>query len=125
MLSRFVIKVSKPVIKNVGCTYSSSHISLASILLDKEAKSAQLKELNKSGWNLVDQRDAIHKTYTFSNFVEAFGFMTKCAIQAEKANHHPEWFNVYNRVEVTLSTHDCGGLSQLDIDMAKMMDSLK
>lgn len=87
-------------------------------------KTKHLNELSKAGWKTVDNRDAIMKTYTFANFVDAFAFMVKCAIEAEKVNHHPEWFNVYNRVEVTLSTHDCGGLSQLDINMAKTMDKL-
>lgn len=75
-----------------------------------------------SGWTVRDDRDAIAKTFTFKTFNEAFGFMARVAMQAEKMNHHPEWFNVYNRVEVTLTTHDCGGLSQLDIKLATFMD---
>jgi 4a-hydroxytetrahydrobiopterin dehydratase len=96
----------------------------APVLLDKQVKATQLALLGSKGWQLVDGRDAITKTFLFTNFVDAFGFMTKCAIQAEKVDHHPEWFNVYNKVEVTLSTHDCGGLSQLDINMAMTMDDL-
>ncbi|MEL6680414.1 MAG: 4a-hydroxytetrahydrobiopterin dehydratase [Pseudomonadota bacterium] len=70
------------------------------------------------------ERDAIAKTYTFGDFVEAWGFMTRAAIVAEGMNHHPEWFNVYNRVEVTLTTHDVDGLSDLDVTLAGKMDAL-
>ncbi len=75
------------------------------------------------GWAEVDGRDAISKTFQFADFNEAFGFMSRVALVAEKADHHPEWFNVYNRVEVTLSTHDAGGLTQKDIDLASFMDA--
>jgi 4a-hydroxytetrahydrobiopterin dehydratase len=68
--------------------------------------------------------DSITKTFTFTDFVQAWGFMSRVALAAEKADHHPEWFNVYNRVEVTLTTHDCGGVSQKDIDLANTMDEL-
>ncbi len=79
---------------------------------------------NLDGWALVEGRDAIKKTYTFKNFNEAFGFMTRVAMVAEQMDHHPEWFNVYKTVEVTLSTHDAGGLSELDVKMAKAMDAM-
>jgi 4a-hydroxytetrahydrobiopterin dehydratase len=75
------------------------------------------------GWSLVDGRDAISKTFRFKDFNAAFGFMSRVALKAEAMNHHPEWFNVYNRVEVTLSTHDAGGLTALDIALAKFMDA--
>ena len=75
-----------------------------------------------TGWHLVEGRDAIEKTFEFANFVEAFGFMTRTALIAEKLNHHPEWFNVYKTVKVTLSTHDTGGLTMLDVQLAKRMD---
>ena len=74
------------------------------------------------GWSELDERDAINKIFHFKDFSEAFGFMTRAALKAEKMNHHPEWFNVYNRVEVTLSTHDAGGLTRFDILLAKAMD---
>jgi len=74
------------------------------------------------GWRDAEDRDAIVKSFKFKNFNEAFGFMTKIAMEAERMNHHPEWFNVYNRVEVTLTTHDCGGLSDADIALARFMD---
>ena len=83
-----------------------------------------LPPLLASGWKLTEGRDAIAKTYTFGNFVEAFGWMTKVALFAEKWNHHPEWSNVYKTVEVTLSTHDVDGLSSLDIKLARKMDAL-
>lgn len=83
-----------------------------------------LLPLFATGWAEVRDRDAITKTFLFRNFVEAFGFMTKCAIVAEKLNHHPEWSNVYRTVTVTLITHDCDGLSDLDIRLARQMDQL-
>ncbi|MGM0422539.1 MAG: 4a-hydroxytetrahydrobiopterin dehydratase [Pseudomonadota bacterium] len=77
---------------------------------------------NLSGWQEVDGREAISKSFTFKDFNAAFGFMSRAALKAEQMNHHPEWFNVYNKVEVTLATHDAGGVTTLDIDMAKAMD---
>ena len=67
-------------------------------------------------------RDAIQKTFNFKDFNEAFGFMTRVALKADKMDHHPEWFNVYNRVEITLSTHDCQGLSERDVKLANFID---
>jgi 4a-hydroxytetrahydrobiopterin dehydratase len=75
-----------------------------------------------SGWTARAGRDAIAKTYTFADFNAAFGFMARVALVAEKMDHHPEWSNVYNRVEVTLTTHDAGGVTQKDIDLARFMD---
>ena len=75
-------------------------------------------------WTMVPNRDAITRTFTFRGFNKAFGFMTRIAMRAEQLNHHPEWFNVYNRVEVTLSTHDCGGLSSLDVKLARFIDHI-
>ncbi|MGR3713857.1 MAG: 4a-hydroxytetrahydrobiopterin dehydratase [Shimia sp.] len=93
-------------------------------VLSAAARDAVLGPLFESGWQMVEGRDAISKTFQFASFVEAFGWMTRCAMWAEKWNHHPEWFNVYNRVEVTLSTHDVGGLSALDAKLARKMDGL-
>ena len=76
------------------------------------------------GWAQVPGRDAITKTFTSKEFNGAFGFMARAALAAEKADHHPEWFNVYNRVEVTLATHDAGGVTQKDIDLAAFMDKV-
>ncbi|MEM6303771.1 MAG: 4a-hydroxytetrahydrobiopterin dehydratase [Pseudomonadota bacterium] len=92
--------------------------------LSDETRSAVLDPLFATGWEMVEGRDAIHKTYTFANFVEAFGWMTRAAIWAEKWGHHPEWFNVYSKVEVTLTTHDVDGLSTLDAKLARKMDAL-
>ena len=75
-----------------------------------------------TGWSEVPGRDAIAKSFKFADFNEAFAFMTRVALQAEKMDHHPEWFNVYGKIDVVLSTHDAGGLSTLDIAMAKFMD---
>ena len=76
------------------------------------------------GWSEVQGRDAIGKTFVFKDFNEAFGFMTRAALVAEKMDHHPEWRNVYKTVEVVLSTHDAGGLTSLDIDLAKAMNAI-
>lgn len=76
------------------------------------------------GWSRVDGREAITRSFRFKDFSEAWGFMTRAALIAERMNHHPEWFNVWNRVDVTLATHDAGGLTQLDIDLAGAMSEL-
>ena len=93
--------------------------------LDRAAIIAGLED--RQGWQLTP-KDAsfqvIEKKYSFQDFNAAFGFMSRVAIKAEKMDHHPEWFNVYNRVEVTLSTHDAGGVTQLDIELAKFMDEI-
>ena len=72
-------------------------------------------------WKPCSERDAIEAEFLFSNFNQAFGFMTRVALLAESMNHHPEWFNVYNRINITLTTHDAGGVTSLDIRMAKAM----
>ncbi|MEL7262825.1 MAG: 4a-hydroxytetrahydrobiopterin dehydratase [Pseudomonadota bacterium] len=92
--------------------------------LSEETRGPLLDPLMASGWSLVDGRDAIHKTFQFADFVEAFGWMTRVAIWAEKWDHHPEWSNVYKTVEVTLTTHDVDGLSTLDAKLARKMDTL-
>lgn len=92
--------------------------------LSDTARKTTLEPLLEAGWEMDDERDAIRKKFEFENFVEAFGFMTKCAIWAEKWNHHPEWSNVYKTVNVTLTTHDVDGLSSLDVKLARKMDGL-
>lgn len=92
-------------------------------LTDQE-RDELLSPLLANGWALVDGRDAICKTYTFRNFIEAFGWMTRVALWAEKWNHHPEWDNVYRTVNVVLTTHDVDGLSPLDVKLANKMDDL-
>jgi 4a-hydroxytetrahydrobiopterin dehydratase len=75
-------------------------------------------------WQRLDGRDAIRRSFVFKDFNEAFGFMARCALLAEQMNHHPEWSNVWNKVEVTLSTHDAGGLTELDLQLAEAMDRI-
>ncbi|WP_417726993.1 4a-hydroxytetrahydrobiopterin dehydratase [Roseovarius sp.] len=92
--------------------------------LSETARKTTLAPLLENGWAMVEDRDAIHKTFKFTDFTEAMGFMTRAALWSEKWNHHPEWFNVYNRVEVTLTTHDVKGLSSLDVKLARKFDGL-
>ncbi len=90
--------------------------------LSNERRAEVLGQL--ASWQAIDGRDAITRTFKFKDFNEAFGFMARAALIAEKMDHHPEWFNVYNRVDVTLSTHDAGGLTELDVELAAAMDRL-
>jgi 4a-hydroxytetrahydrobiopterin dehydratase len=90
--------------------------------LTADARKAALAKL--SGWSEVSGRDAIARKFTFRDFNEAFGFMTRSALVAEKMDHHPEWFNIYKTVEVTLSTHDAGGVTELDVRLAEAMDGI-
>jgi 4a-hydroxytetrahydrobiopterin dehydratase len=90
--------------------------------LSEEARRLILEEL--PGWSETTGREAIARTFTFRNFSEAFGFMCRVALVAEKNDHHPEWKNVYKTVEVVLATHDAGGVTRLDIDLAKAMNAI-
>jgi 4a-hydroxytetrahydrobiopterin dehydratase len=90
--------------------------------LSGEARREALARLK--GWQEADGRDAIRRTYEFRNFSEAFGFMARAALVAEKMDHHPEWSNVYKTVDVTLSTHDAGGLTEKDVKLAAAMDRI-
>ncbi|MBV7394422.1 4a-hydroxytetrahydrobiopterin dehydratase [Mameliella sediminis] len=92
--------------------------------LSDTARKTVLAPLLDNGWSMVEGRDAIAKTFEFKDFTEAFAWMTRAALWAEKWNHHPEWFNVYKTVQVTLSTHDVGGLSALDAKLARKLDTL-
>eukprot|EP01099_Mayorella_cantabrigiensis_P009059 TRINITY_DN97_c0_g1_i1.p1 TRINITY_DN97_c0_g1~~TRINITY_DN97_c0_g1_i1.p1 ORF type:complete len:118 (-),score=39.04 TRINITY_DN97_c0_g1_i1:34-345(-) len=89
--------------------------------LEGSDRESLLKEIPQ--WSQKSDRDAITRTFLFQDFNQAFSFMTRTALVAEKMDHHPEWFNVYNKVEVTLATHTCSGVSRLDIQLAKQMDS--
>ena len=108
-------------------SFSSLSLSLVQasskrIKLSEEDRGDKLQQLITAGWEMVEGRDAIKKSFQFGDFNEAFGFMTRVALKADKMDHHPEWFNVYNRVDVTLSTHDCQGLSERDITLAKFIE---
>ena len=91
--------------------------------LDEKERNTSLPSLRKAGWAEVEGRDAIHKEFLFKDFNQAFGFMTRVALKAEKMDHHPEWFNVYNKVQITLSTHDCSGLSENDVQLANFIET--
>ena len=94
-------------------------------MVEKLTGSKRQEALEKlPGWKEIDRRDAITRTFTFMNFSAAFAFITRVALRAEQMDHHPEWFNVYNRVEVTLATHDASGVTQKDIDLAMFIDGL-
>lgn len=88
--------------------------------LSADARADAVAQLDS--WSDVEGRDAIQKTFTFKNFNQAFGFMSRVAMMAEKMDHHPEWFNVYKTVDVTLATHDAGGITDLDIKLAAFMN---
>ena len=90
--------------------------------LTGNTRKAALAKLD--GWSEVEGRDAISRTFIFADFNEAFGFMTRAALVAEKLDHHPEWFNVYDKVVVTLATHDAGGVTERDVALAEAMNRL-
>merc|ERR1711872_1179881 len=111
----------------------SCHISTGLPLLAARKMVTKLTEAERNdllapvldkGWSLVENRDAIYKEFIFKDFIQAWGFMSRVAIKAEKMDHHPEWFNVYNKVQITLATHDCGGLSKRDVNLATFIESL-
>jgi len=89
--------------------------------LSSEERASTLPAL--TGWNLVAGRDALHKQFVFKDFNSAFSFMTRVALKAEKMDHHPEWSNVWNKVDITLSTHDAGGLTSLDLELARFIET--
>ena len=90
----------------------------------QEERRTQLGPLLEQGWTMVQGRDAIYREFLFKDFNQAFGFMTRVALRADKVDHHPEWFNVYNKVQITLATHDCGGLSTRDVQLANFIQTL-
>merc|ERR1711983_20690 len=108
------------------------HLSTSSVLnrkmvskLSTEEISTQLQPLLAKGWTMVKDRDAIYKEFIFKDFNQAFGFMTRVALKADKVDHHPEWFNVHNKVQITLATHDCGGLSVRDVNLANFIENIQ
>uniref|UniRef100_A0A2S2NPV6 4a-hydroxytetrahydrobiopterin dehydratase n=1 Tax=Schizaphis graminum TaxID=13262 RepID=A0A2S2NPV6_SCHGA len=121
MTAVFFNRTWKPI---VGCVvkYSTKRTRKMPRLLTKEEREELLQPLFSNQWSLVKDRDAIYKEFLFSDFIQAFGFMTQVALKSEKMNHHPEWFNVYNKVQVTLSTHDVSGLSSNDVNLATFLD---
>ncbi len=88
--------------------------------LSKTDIDEELKSL--PGWSVVNEK--LHKEFQFDNFNQAFGFMTRAAMEIEKMNHHPEWFNVYNKITIELTTHDAGGITKNDVNLAKILNSL-
>ncbi|QQC62962.1 4a-hydroxytetrahydrobiopterin dehydratase [Paraburkholderia ginsengisoli] len=90
--------------------------------LTSEERARQIASLR--GWHAVAERDAIQRKFEFADFNEAFGFMTRVAIKAQEMDHHPEWFNVYNKVDITLSTHEANGVTERDIALAAFIDSI-
>jgi 4a-hydroxytetrahydrobiopterin dehydratase len=90
--------------------------------LSSEERTKQVATLN--GWQALADRDAIQRAFKFADFNEAFGFMTRVAIKAQEMDHHPEWFNVYNKVDITLSTHEANGVTERDIKLANFIDSI-
>ncbi|XP_036915403.1 pterin-4-alpha-carbinolamine dehydratase 2 isoform X3 [Sturnira hondurensis] len=91
-------------------------------LLTAEERNQAILDLKAAGWSKLQERDAIYKEFSFKNFNQAFGFMSRVALQAEKMNHHPEWFNAYNKVQITLTSHDCGQLTKRDVKLAKFIE---
>ncbi|KAE9552835.1 hypothetical protein FO519_003948 [Halicephalobus sp. NKZ332] len=92
--------------------------------LNEVQRNELLKPLLESGWKMVEGRDAIQRNFQFKNFNEAWGFMTRIALKADKVDHHPEWFNVYNKVDITLSSHDVNGLSERDVRLANFINNI-
>lgn len=127
VLSRFRTLAGKS--SNVSSLNQSQKRYLSRERLSDSDRDGALASPALNGWSLenlrIKNRDAIRKTFQFSDFNEAFAFMTKSAVEAERLDHHPEWFNVYNRVEVTLSTHTCSAVTALDIELAKKMNEFE
>jgi 4a-hydroxytetrahydrobiopterin dehydratase len=115
----FRIGWARPVLDNYRCEPKEAVVAER---LSADLRKSALKEL--PGWKDVAGRDAIERTFVFKDFNEAFGFMSRAALVAEKADHHPEWRNVYKTVEVVLSTHDAGGVTKRDVELAKAMNAI-
>lgn len=93
------------------------------IFKSPDERKSHIKDLIEKGWIECSEKDAIKKTFNFKNFVSAFSFMTSIALEAEKLDHHPEWFNVYNRVDITLNSHFCSGVSKMDVKLARIIEA--
>ena len=117
----FLCKAGKDIL---GYRFQSTPVKKGKMAgkLTQEQRDTLLKPLLSSGWSMVKDRDAIYREFVFKDFNEAFGFMTRIALKADKMDHHPEWFNVYNKVQITLASHDVAGLSQRDITLANFVN---
>ncbi|XP_071447336.1 probable pterin-4-alpha-carbinolamine dehydratase [Hetaerina americana] len=104
------------------CSNKPTRPKKMSMKLSSEERTAVVTPLQNAGWAMVENRDAIKKEFIFKDFNQAFGFMTRVALLADKMDHHPEWFNVYNKVQITLSSHDVNGLSQRDVKLANFIE---
>jgi 4a-hydroxytetrahydrobiopterin dehydratase len=116
--------VARSLISQFRRNFAKMAGSAKRVKLEGEERVSKLTPLKDTGWSEVKGRDAIYKEFIFKNFNQAFGVMSRVALLAEKMDHHPEWFNVYNKLQVTLSTHDVGGLSENDIKMATFIESV-
>merc|ERR1712117_99612 len=107
--------------------FSTSQITFRKMVtkLTQTERTEQLDPILGKGWTMVKDRDAVYKEFIFKDFNQAFGFMTRVALKADKVDHHPEWFNVYNKVQITLATHDCGGLSVRDVNLANFIENIQ
>ncbi|XP_015285137.1 PREDICTED: pterin-4-alpha-carbinolamine dehydratase 2 [Gekko japonicus] len=119
----WLLRVGPAAVARRGSSRSTfAAMSLQSHRLTTEERNQVLYDLKAAGWSELSERDAIYKEFNFKTFNQAFGFMTRIALQAEKMNHHPEWFNVYSKVQITLISHDCGGLTKRDVKLAQFID---
>uniref|UniRef100_A0A224YZ92 4a-hydroxytetrahydrobiopterin dehydratase n=2 Tax=Rhipicephalus TaxID=426455 RepID=A0A224YZ92_9ACAR len=123
ILRRCIVFQSAVRLEAVWSTRWLSKMASKRAKLTDEERKTSLEPLFTAGWTQVKDRDAIYKEFLFKNFNQSFGFMTRIAMQAEKMDHHPEWFNVYNKVQITLSTHDVGGLSNNDVKLANFIEA--
>ena len=123
MLSTYnTLKFCKCILQDITKMSFCHKSTKLSKTLNEEERNQYLTALQENGWKLLEDNDALSKNFLFTNFNTAFGFITNVALQAEKLNHHPEWFNVYNKVRITLTTHDVGGLSIKDVNFANFID---
>ena len=129
MVKKFFVKIFHKVFAKKGIQSGCGDLTFNAIIadlfvnLEKLSEQAIQNELkNLAGWSVVNEK--LHKDFEFESFNQAFGFMTRASMEIEKMNHHPEWFNVYNKLSVDLTTHDAGGITQNDIDLAKILNSL-
>ena len=116
------LSVYRTSVKNIYDLYTEEKVTKTK--LTKEERNTVLEDLLRDGWVKLDDRDAIYREFYFKNFNQAWGFMTRVAMFAEKKSHHPEWFNVYNQVKITLTTHEVEGLSMHDVKLARYIQKV-